>query len=152
MQTRTLASLPALLFAFTLAGCDEGKLEVRAFTDILTATPESPVAIEVTATNVGTERVVWGRGSSSCQLSLVVVVSGAFREAIAERGCTDDLAQQGLDPGESRSEVLPWAGRVREDGEIVLLPPGTYSLRGAAGTVAYSPAGSVTVMVSDGSS
>jgi hypothetical protein len=72
-------------------------------------------------------------------------VEGATLRAIADRVCTSDMAEQGLDPGESRTEVLSWPGWVLEDGELVLLPSGACSVRGAAGSEAFSRAGQVTV-------
>jgi hypothetical protein len=93
-----------------------------------------PVDITVMAENIGEARVVWGHGSSSCQLeAFVAIEDGNFYLAVSSRICTDDVIEQGLDPGESRSESWSWDGQIIEDGGIKALPPGEYEVHGAAG-------------------
>ncbi|NIM48814.1 MAG: hypothetical protein GTO22_06070 [Gemmatimonadales bacterium] len=105
--------------------------------------PGVPVIITVTAMNLG-DSVVWGQGSSSCQLGAVVRV-GLDEHRIDLRVCTDDLAPQGLGPGESRTEEWPWAGEMRVDDTIETLQPGEYEIRGIAGELSRS--GPRTVLV-----
>lgn len=94
----------------------------------------SPLAV----TNTGHERVTWGRGSSSCQLSMYVVVEGV-RHSISHGICTANLGEQGLDPGETLTEVFEWGGEVHDiEGEPFLLPDGRYPLIGMAGGRAES--------------
>lgn len=94
--------------------------------------PGQEAVLEVTATNRSSQRVVWGMGSSSCQLGLVVLVDRQTR-SIDFRVCTDDLVEQGLDGGERRAEAFRWGGQVVSDGETTMLPPGRYRVFGVAG-------------------
>ena len=96
--------------------------------------PSDPGVFNVTAENRGDDRVVWGMGSSSCQLGLIVQdVDGEWR-SIDFRGCTDDLVEQGLDPGESRTESFEWGGTIVVNGQDQTLPSGQYRVRGVAGS------------------
>lgn len=102
--------------------------------------------LTVTALNRSDARVVWGQGSSSCQLDAVVALSRTvWKRAVISRGCTDDLVEQGLDPGASRTEQLVWLGEVLGDGVPEYVPRGHYDVRATAGTVALSKAVSVEV-------
>jgi hypothetical protein len=87
----------------------------------------------VTVRNPTRFRIVWGRGSSSCQLSADVYADGAWVPLRSRRICTMDLADQGLDPGGSRGEVLVWDGLVVRGGVRETLPAGQYLVRGRAG-------------------
>jgi len=102
--------------------------------------PHEQEAFHVTAVNHGDERVVWGSGSSSCQLGLVVLDTDGRRHNIDLRDCTDDLVEQGLDPGESRTETFVWGGMIMVDQQpwsslppLQALPAGQYRLVGTAG-------------------
>lgn len=146
---RDPARISVLLLALTsvAVGCDDDvRLEVTAVPNKTVANHADPVQITVTATNTGDERVVWGQGSSGCQLSLRVRVDGASLQALEDRGCTDDFVEQGLDPGETRAEAILWGGSVLDGDQVFALEPGTYEVRGAAGTVAFSPPGEITVV------
>lgn len=143
----TRSPLPLVAFgALALAACSlfaAGALHVTAAPDAFTTAPGEPVTIIVTAENTGDDRVEWGEGSSSCQLRLLVRVDGEDLVAPQSRACTDDLAPWTLGPGGSRTESFAWEGLVRRDergGPIERLAPGTYELRGAAGSAAYSEA------------
>jgi hypothetical protein len=105
-----------------------------------------PATLTATAVNRSEARVVWGRGSSSCQLDVVVALSRAvWRRAVIPRICTDDLAEQSLDPGASRTEQLVWNGVVRDGESFESLGPGRYELRATAGSEALSPPVAVQV-------
>jgi hypothetical protein len=106
-----------------------------------------PATFEVTAVNQTNERVVWGMGSSSCQLSLLLQLTLVERRLINHRGCTDDLVEQGLDPGESRTEAFTWDGTVLSGGSLVALQPGRYHVIGVAGEKYASALLAVTVVV-----
>lgn len=96
----------------------------------------SPTELEgfrVTAVNRGDERIVWGSGSSSCQLGLVVLDAASRRHNIDFRDCTSDLVEQGLDPGESLTETFLWGGIIAVDQEMQVLPTGQYRVVGVAG-------------------
>lgn len=99
----------------------------------VTVSVSAPVDFEITATNLGSSRVVWGMGSSSCQFSLVVEGNGIDRQDISFRGCTADLVEQGLEPGESRTEVISWDGQISVSGVLEPLPAGEYRVSGLAG-------------------
>ena len=107
--------------------------------------PGSQSEFEVTATNRTNQRVVWGMGSSSCQLGLVVLVSGQVRD-IDFRACTDDLVEQGLNPDERRTERFVWDGHVSADGALSMLPPGLYRVFGIAGDEGQSAPLRVTIL------
>jgi hypothetical protein len=150
-----LTTVPARIGTLLLAigmpavACDddEVRLEVTAVADKSTTSAANPVEVTVVATNAGDERVVWGVGSSGCQLSLRVRLDGMNVLAVEDRGCTDDVVEQGLDPGQTRSEVIPWIGLVDDGDQTILLDPGTYEVRGAAGDVAFSQPGEISVVV-----
>ena len=91
------------------------------------------VSLTVTAENTGRSRIVWGLGSSSCQLGAVVRVGALDRIAPGVRVCTEDLSEQGLDAGESRTETWSWDGQVLGENGLELLPPGQYEVYGVAG-------------------
>ncbi len=132
---RGLTVLGCVATSINLA-CTAGALGV----DLIAVDVEGAVVIrpgveaefEVTATNRTDQRVVWGMGSSSCQLGLAVLVSGQVRD-IDFRACTDDLVEQGLNPGEARVESFLWGGQVSLDGTLSMLSPGLYRVFGIAG-------------------
>jgi hypothetical protein len=111
----------------------EGELQVTATANQSVASASNPVTVTVTAENIGDRRVVWGHGSGSCQLGLVVRVGTTDLEAGPPRMCTMDYAEHGLDPGESRTEVFEWSGEALRDRTMIQLDPGVYELLGAAG-------------------
>lgn len=117
---------------------DDGEIDIQIAAEALVVTPSEPALLRVTAVNRGDSRVVWGRGSSSCQFGLLARVEDRFLRAQEDRACTSDLAAQGLEPGESRTEELPWSGYVVRDGTATVLPPGRYEIRGFAGSAAWS--------------
>lgn len=143
-MVRSTGSVAPLILSgvLGLVGCstDDGgdaiHFEVSAVS--LVANPTEPAVLEVTVENRGPSRVTWGRGSSSCQLDLAVRIGLRDVQANVVRACTSDLVEQGLDPGERRTEELPWSGEVRRDGEVEALPAGTYPVRAAAGDIARS--------------
>lgn len=104
----------------------------------------APVTIRVTALNLG-DSVVWGRGSSSCQLGAVTQV-GADERRIDFRACTEDLAPQGLGPGKSRSESWTWNAEVFTGNVVDTLPPGAYQIWAVAGDAARSRPRAITVV------
>lgn len=119
----------------------------------VTVSPNEEAEFHVTAVNRGDERVVWGSGSSSCQLGLVVLDADGGRHNIDFRACTDDLAEQGLDPGESRSETFLWGGTILVQQPpwsslppLQALPAGQYRLVGMAGEHESAPL-LVTVLI-----
>jgi hypothetical protein len=95
--------------------------------------PMEQEAFNVSAVNRGDERVVWGSGSSSCQLRLVVLDNSGRRHDIDFRACTDDWVEHRLDPGESITETFLWGGQIMVDQEMEALPSGEYRLIGVAG-------------------
>jgi hypothetical protein len=114
--------------------------------------PDEPEEFHVMAVNHGDERVVWGTGSSSCQLGLVVLDADGERHSIDFRMCTADLVEHGLDPGESRTETFLWDGRILVDQEpwsslppLQALPAGQYRVFGVAGDREQSAPLQVTV-------
>lgn len=106
------------------------------------------VTLTVTATNAGSERIVWGHGSSSCQLTAWVRV-GLRTVQIDDRACTEDLAPQGLDSGESRTESWKWNAVVFDAGTVDTLPPGGYRLVATAGDAAHSETRLVRVLAAN---
>jgi hypothetical protein len=108
--------------------------------------PMEQEGFNVTAQNLGDERVVWGAGSSSCQLGLEVIHGNGERHDINFRDCTDDLVEQGLDPGESLTETFVWGGTILLDGDWQTLPSGDYRLIGRAGEHESAPL-VVTVLI-----
>ena len=109
------------------------RIDIDASENTLTRPTEYP-GIAVTVENLGDARATWGPGSSSCQLRAAVVVAGIEFRTPEIRGCTADLAEQGVDPGETRIEAWVWDGTIFDkEGNRVQLPPGSYKLAGAAG-------------------
>ena len=84
--------------------------------------------------NVGNGPASWGYGSSGCQLGAVVAFEGESLAIADRRVCVTDYVEHSLAPGESRTEAMSWSGSVRKDDSTELLPPGTYEVRGAAGS------------------
>ncbi len=100
--------------------------------------PDEPGEFRADIENTGDTRVVWGTGSSSCQLDLFVIASGRHHR-IDSRVCTADLVEQGLGPGEHRTELFEWDGRIPDGGNAwVVLPEGTYAVYASAGDRAQS--------------
>jgi hypothetical protein len=143
-------------FAMSLCACvaifGTEDLELTLDVSGTTVRPNAPITVTVAATNRSDEAIVWGRGSSSCQLDAVVAVgTDLFRIDI--RACTDDLAPQGLDPDETRVEKWSWNGEILVQGALDTLPPGDYRIWATAGslarsnlkTVAFEPASQATV-------
>ncbi len=130
-----------LCVPFFLGGCgifdddDEGlrnlDVTIAATENVISLTEH--VGLTVQVKNTGSSRIVWGNGSSSCQLGAEVRVGGTYLVAPGNRDCTDDLAEQGLDPGKSRSETWIWDGRVLGDDGLESLPAGEYDVYGTAG-------------------
>ena len=142
--------LPAVL---ALGGCifsgddEESGSDLRVSIDatemIVSLTERA--RLEVGADNHGESRVVWGRGSSSCQFTAFVRVGLKLYAAPGERACTGDFAEQGLDAGQSRREDWLWDGTVLGKNGWEKLPPGKYKVYGAAGK--HLSRNSVTVRV-----
>jgi hypothetical protein len=132
-----------------LLACED-PLSVTVFTlDVdgsVVISPTEQEEFHVTAVNRSDERVVWGSGSSSCQLGLVVVDATGQRHNIDFRVCTEDLVEQGLDPGESRVETFLWGGTIVVDQEMQTLPSGQYRVIGVAGERESAPL-VVTVLI-----
>lgn len=152
------AILGALILLSAIAGCalfDPGALRVTAAIEEPDSTTQSTslsdsdtlVWITVTVENVGRTRTEWGRGSSTCQLALVVRVDGEDVPAAwpPSRVCTADLGTHSLGPGQSRSETIGWDGGIQRGPGDVQRLEGTYEVRGAAGREALSPPVLVTV-------
>jgi hypothetical protein len=100
-------------------------------------TPDQPVTVTVTVMNLG-DSVVWGRGSSSCQLGALVLTDMGEHRVDVGRLCTEDFGPQGLAQGESRTEQWPWAGEATIDGMTSSLLLNTYGVVAVAGTVLRS--------------
>lgn len=128
----------ALVVSIIHTGCGSNPLELDvialAVTGPITVSVTSPLEFEITATNVSSERVVWGLGSSSCQFGLYVEGDEIERQNIAFRACTEDLAEQGLNPGQSRTEVIEWDGQISVSGLMSPLPAGLYQVIATAGS------------------
>lgn len=107
--------------------------------------PDQEAVLEVTAQNRTNHRVVWGMGSSSCQLGLIVLI-GRAQQSIDFRGCTDDLVEQGLDPRAQRAETFVWDGQIFSNGQLAPLPPGRYRVFGIAGDQGVSASLEVTIV------
>lgn len=118
-----------------------GQLRMSASAADAVASSTHPLAVRVTATNVGDARVTWGPGSSTCQFHLFVRVDGADLVASAFHGrvCTLDLSTLSLAPGESRTETLEWTGLVQRGNTVVPLEPGSYEVRATARDAANRP-------------
>ncbi|MDH3456278.1 MAG: hypothetical protein OER90_05500 [Gemmatimonadota bacterium] len=106
---------------------------------------DAPVRITVTAMNLG-DPVVWGQGSSSCQLGAVVRVGSDDYPTDIGRGCTEDLVPQGLGRGESRTEWWEWNGVVVNGIALDTLMPGSYEIRGLAGDLERSARRTIQVV------
>jgi hypothetical protein len=137
MKLPSLVTLTLVLVACSLFDGDDLDISVSAPGGVVS--PGEALAVEVTAENRGDSRVTWGEGSSTCQLHLEVRLDGHdYLAPAVPRICTADYVEMGLDPGQARTEVLSWAGYVLRD-SLELLLPGTYALRGAAGSDWKSP-------------
>lgn len=134
---------PVLCAAVLLCGCslfhDEDCKDLAGLRVTISASGHrtsrlDPVLITVTAENTGDSRVVWGYGSSTCQLGAVVRIGGTDYHSHEIRGCSRDVVELWLDPGQSRTENWGWRGGIltHKGGEV--LPPGRYRLYGAAGS------------------
>jgi hypothetical protein len=132
-----------------LASCAEleppGPLLVTLAVVGAQASPSDPAVITVTAANNTTTRISWGAGSSSCTLAAAVRVNGVWLPILGERICTTDTTEHALDAGKTRTEAFGWYGHVRRNGQTELLAPGTYLIRGQAGTMGASRAVTITV-------
>ena len=143
---RHLSVAGALIFG--ICGCSDAFSSEGLTLTITVSDTEvrlgAPVTIRVTALNLG-DSVVWGRGSSSCQLGAVAQV-GADERRIDFRACTEDLAPQGLGPDKSRSESWTWNAVVFTGNVVDTLPPGAYQIRAVAGDAARSSPRTITVV------
>ncbi|MGH7450111.1 MAG: hypothetical protein ACRENG_02065 [bacterium] len=126
----------ALGAALLVCGCsifdNDEQVEVAISASANSTSPTNPVTLNVTANNQGEGRVVWGRGSSSCQLD-AVIQAGNENYRVGWRACTSDLAEQGLDPGERRNENWLWDGQIFQNNQAGPLPAGRYKIYGTAG-------------------
>jgi hypothetical protein len=128
-----------LSLGVVLGSCSENAdVVVRISVEPSHVSVTTPITMTVVAENASSRRVTWGQGSSSCQLGAVVRVGQESREVFARRACTADLIEQGLDAGESRTESWEWGAEVFGEMGIDSVSPGTYLVRGAAGTAAFS--------------
>jgi hypothetical protein len=124
-----------------LCGCSLSDSDDEACQDLVVTieasqqvvSPSEYVTLTVTAQNRGPSRVVWGYGSSSCQLGAAVRIAGIDLPTHGVRACADDIAEHGLGPGESRQETWAWNGAVSGKQGPGYLAPGNYEVRGAAG-------------------
>lgn len=138
--TRSPAALAGLLTLGCAALLSPRELRVDAVAINTAVTADDPATIQVTARNTGDRAVTWGPGSSTCWFHLLVRVDGKEHVAADGRICTADRARHVLAPGESRTETIPWAGTVhRSETPMEPLEPGTYEVRGSAGSTAISP-------------
>jgi len=139
----------AIGYLFAIAGCSilglGGDLDVTIVLDVPEASPGAPARMSVTARNTSSSRIDWGQGSGSCQLNAAASVNGTWISIGSQGGCTKDLRQWSLDPGESRTEVFDWNGRVVRRGQFEQLPPGTYHVRGEAGDKGSSASALITI-------
>jgi hypothetical protein len=136
-----ICTFVAAVMVMAVCGCsdvlwDEGLGLTITFSDTV-VTPDQPVLITLTAMNLG-DSVVWGTGSSSCQLDALLLIGVEERRIDVLRGCTDDLATQGLGRGEALTERWPWNGAALIDGTAETLPEGVYEVVAVAGEVARS--------------
>ena len=113
---------------------DIARLKVAISASASLTSSSDPVDITVRAENQGNSRVVWGYGSSSCQLHAFVRIGENDYVTLDPRKCTGDAVEQWLDPGESRAEGWTWVGEVWKDQEVEVLPPGRYAVYGGAGS------------------
>ncbi len=149
-RSKTLREALATGATITLAACGAHPLDVSVIAlDVvgpITVSVGSPVDFQVTAVNNGSQRISWGRGSSSCQFALFVRGDELDRHSITFKACTDDIVDQGLDPGEARTEVIRWDGQISVSGLMAPLSPGQYRVYAMAGNDYQSPAIPVTVV------
>ena len=142
-------SVGAIAGVLALAACADlgppGPLQVTLAVVGAQASPSDPVVMTVIATNNTTARISWGAGSSSCALGAAVRVNGTWVPILGERLCTTDTTEHALDPGETRTEAFLWWGLVRRNGQTESLPPGTYPIRGQAGSMGASRTVTITV-------
>lgn len=120
-------------------------LEITITLHIPEVSPGVPARMSVTARNTASSRIVWGQGSGSCQLIAAAQVNGTWVPIGSQGGCTKDLRQWGLDPGEFRTEVFTWDGRVVRGGQSEQLPPGTYPVRGEVDDKGTSASALITI-------
>ena len=147
MRLIALTWLLGLLVLF-IGACENDAVspeqpEVTLFVDV-TAEPAifsagESVTLTVLAENPTESRIVFGMGSSTCQLLSVVRFKDEDRGISVSRVCTADMSPWSLDPGERISESWVWTGEVVVDGVRQTLPLGTYELRGVAGDFIGSP-------------
>jgi hypothetical protein len=133
LRAHVLAGVLLLLAGCDLDPIDEGTILVTISTSEFVVSPDTPATITVTARNASQDRVMWGRGSSSCQLSLAVLTPAGQRYAADVRACTEDLIEQALAPGATRTEVFEWGGEAYEGGETIFLTSDSYRLIANAG-------------------
>ena len=154
MQRMMRRSCLFVVTAVLLSGCsliddDDCRDSVRLVVTISASgdvtSSSDPVVLTVRAENRSPNRIVFGYGSSSCQLHSFVRTSKTDYFIPDSRICTDDMSELSLDPGESRTEIWSWEGQVRKDRNIKVLPPGVYRVCGAAGT--YVSGNSVRIEV-----
>jgi hypothetical protein len=141
ISRRAIAGVVLAFLASGLVGCiaifDTDDLLLSLDVSNTTVRPDAPSTLTVTAKNTGDERIVWGQGSSSCQFGAFVAV-GTDVFPIDIRACTDDLAPQGLDAGETRTETWTWNGEIVVEGNLDTLPTGDHRIWATAGAAARS--------------
>ncbi len=113
--------------------------------------PDAPITLTITANNTGDEVIAWGEGSSSCQLSAVVLID-TDQFPIDLRVCTMDLVPQELAAGETRTESWAWHGEFLVQGALDTLPHGEYRIQATAGNAARSNVRTIRVDSAQGSS
>jgi hypothetical protein len=125
-----------------LEPAENEKLQITISANDTVTSSSDPVEFTVRIENLGKSRVVWGYANATCQLDAVIVIECIMLAGwecenpylALDRVCSDDPdIEQGLDPGESRSERFSWGGKIIEDGVIKALEPGKYEIRGVAG-------------------
>jgi hypothetical protein len=94
--------------------------------------------VTLDATNLSDSVIVWGEGSSTCQLRAYVRTVVQLLRTSEDRGCTRDIVTWALYPRQTRREAFRWDGRVIRDGSIGSLPSGRYRVFAAAGALALS--------------
>lgn len=138
---------PVLIIAAVVCGCalsdedgcdDVTDLEVIISTDDSLTSASDLVVITVRVENQGRSRVVFGYGSSSCRLRSFVRTGEDDYFILDSRICTRDVAEQALEPGQSRTESWSWDGSIWKDQQSEVLPPGRYEVFGAAGDLVSS--------------
>jgi hypothetical protein len=131
-----VATLVAATFGCSDVLWYEGLGITITFSDSV-VTPDQPILVTITAMNLA-DSVVWGTGSSSCQLNACVLIGAEERRIDVLRGCTDDLATQGLGRGEAITERWAWNGQALIEGVADTLHEGVYEVVAVAGEVARS--------------